>query len=114
MLPPIRPRPIIPIVMLISEWATSRWALRTKDARERFETRGNVLSKMQAQRATAARHEDLEIAARLRGLHHTKRIALPRHRQIDGIITRDLQKHAAVRPALVGLPRRVQEPWTEA
>ena len=69
---------------------------------------------MDAQRAPAALSQHVEIAARLRRLDDTKRVFLPRDRQILGIVAGDLQKHAAIRPALIGLTGRMQKARTKA
>src|SRR5260370_18318277 len=66
------------------------------------------------QGAPAAFGKDLEIAARLRLLDDAKGIGLAGHRQIVGIVTGDLQEDAGVRPALIGLSRRVLEARPEA
>ena len=54
-------------------------------------------------RDAVALREDLEIPSGLGRFDHTERVLLSRHGQIDGVVTGDLQKHAGVRPALVGL-----------
>src|ERR1044071_1853634 len=64
---------------------------------------------MEPQRPAATLSKNLEIATGLRGLYDSKRVLLPRHRNIHGIIARDLQENARVRPALIGLPRGGQE-----
>ena len=69
---------------------------------------------MRPQRAPAAFCEHLKVAARLRFLDNSEGIRVARHRQILGIVTGDLQKDAAVRSALIGLPRRVLEAWPKA
>src|SRR5437868_5493833 len=56
----------------------------------------------------------LKIAASLRGFNDAEGVLLTRRRQIDRIIARDLQKHAAVWAAFVTLSRRVKEARPEA
>ena len=68
---------------------------------------------MDAQSAAAAFREDRKIAAGLSRFYNTKRIFLSRNRQILCVVAGDLQKNAAVRPAFVGLPGRVQKARTE-
>src|SRR5207247_7970889 len=68
---------------------------------------------MHAQGAAATFGENGKIASGLRGLDDTESVFLPRHGQIAGAVTSDLQKNAAVRPAFVGLPGRVQKARTE-
>src|SRR5947208_989867 len=70
-------------------------------------------SSVPAQRAPAALGEHVEIAARLRRLDDAKARLLAWHRQILGIIRSDLQEHAAVGAAFVGLPGRMQEARAE-
>ena len=86
-------------------WGIERCKRRTKAALE-----------MHAKRTPAALGEHVEIAARLRRLDDAEACLLARHRQILGIVGRDLQEHAAVGSALVGLAGRVQEarPETDA
>src|SRR5579871_3719200 len=69
---------------------------------------------MHAQRAPATFRKHLEVTARLRRLHHTERVLLPGHRNVLGVVTRDLEEYAAVRAALVRLPGRVEEARSEA
>src|SRR5205814_4960911 len=68
---------------------------------------------MHAQRAAAALGQNLKIAARLGGLDHAEAGPLAGHGEILCVIGCDLKKYPAVRPALVGLPGRMQEPWSE-
>ena len=76
---------------------------------ERREARFYIFAEMDAQRAAAAFGENGEIAAGLRSFYDAERVFLVGHRQIDGVIARDLQKNAAVGAALVGLARGVKE-----
>ena len=71
-------------------------------------------AEMHAQHPPFALGQHLEIAARLRRLDDAEGVFLVRHLEIGGIVAGDLQEHAGVRAALVGLPRRMQEPRPEA
>ena len=68
---------------------------------------------MNAQRATAALEQDIEVAACLGILHHSETRAMARNGQIVAIVGRDLKKDAAVRPALVSLAGRMQKSRAE-
>src|SRR5690242_21897432 len=63
--------------------------------------------------APLAQHQHLEIAPRLRRLDNAETVFAARDRDIGRRIAGDLQKHAGVWPALVGLTGRVQETRTE-
>src|SRR5580658_3055495 len=80
---------------------------------ERLETFGEIALEMHAQRTPATLGEHAEIASRLRCLDHAKAGLLARHRQILRVVGGDLQEHAAVRTAFIGLTRRMQETRTE-
>ncbi len=69
---------------------------------------------MHPQHAASARRQHFEIAARLQPLDGAEAVALARHRQVLGVVARNHQKHAGVRPALVRLPGRMQIPRPEA
>ena len=69
---------------------------------------------MNAQGAPVALGENLEITARLRRFDDAEGVALAGHGQIDGIIAGELQKHAGVGAALIGLAGGVQESRTES
>src|SRR5262249_33692607 len=51
------------------------------------------------------------VTAGLRCLHDAKGILASWYWYVGGIVTRDLQKHPAVRATLIRLPGRVQEAW---
>ena len=68
---------------------------------------------MNAQRAAAAVGQHVEIATGLRCLDDPETGLLAGHREIPLVFGGDLQEDAAVGPALVGLPCRMQEAWTE-
>src|SRR6478752_4271836 len=109
MLPPIRPRPIMPScirkIPLIE---------RFRDGGiQRCKRRLEVTLEMDTQRAPAAFGQHVEIAARLRRLDDAKAGFLARHRQIPGVVGRDLQEYAAAGSALVGLAGRMQEARAE-
>ena len=69
---------------------------------------------MDTQRAPTALHQHLEIAARLRRLHHAEAVGMAGHVDIGRIVAGDLQEHAGIRPAFVGLPGRMLEAGSEA
>src|SRR6185437_14810896 len=71
---------------------------------------------MNAQRAPTALHQNLEIAARLRRLHHAEAVGMAGHVDIARIVAGDLQEDSRIGAALVRLPSRVLEarPETEA
>ena len=82
--------------------------------REGRQSRRDMRAEMHAQHAPIALGQHLEIAARLRRLDDTEGVFLVRHLEIGGVVAGDLQEHAGVRAALVGLPGRMQEPRSEA
>ena len=51
---------------------------------------------------------------RLRRLHHAEAVGMAGHVDIGGIVAGDLQEHAGIRAALVGLPGRMLEARPEA
>src|SRR5882724_2350699 len=108
MLPPIRPRPIMPSCILASLVQCFRYG-----GIKCCQRRGEVALEMNPQRPSSAFGEHVEIAACRRCLDDTKTRLLARHRQIPGVIGGDLQEHAAVRTALVGLAGRMQETRAE-
>src|ERR1700681_2294452 len=103
-LPPIRPKPIMPSciedssVQSIMDCGT-----------EHLQAGVEIALQMHAQRAPAALGQHVEIAAGLRRLDHAERGLLAGHREIFRIIGGDLQEHAAVGAALVGLAGGMQE-----
>src|ERR1700675_1629795 len=119
MLPPILPRPIIPICILLCSLLLANPFL---ELRKRllnrflkcFQTGRHVGAEMDSQRAAVAVRENLEITSRLRCLYHAERVLLTRHGEICGVVAGDLQEDAGVRTALVGLPRGMEEPRAEA
>src|SRR5712692_5781058 len=86
MLAPIRPSPTIPIC--IAQLLLAALPQRFFDSRAQSrEARGHVGAQVHAERAAAALRQNLEVAARLRGLHHPKRVRLPWHRQVSRVVT---------------------------
>src|SRR5271156_1625994 len=81
---------------------------------ECVETRVEVTGDVRPQGAPPAFGKDLEIAARLRRLDDPEGVPGARDREVVGVGAGDLQEHAAVRAALVGLPGGVQEARAEA
>ena len=84
------------------------------DLAQPCETRRDVGSQVHAEGAPAPLGEHLEVAAGLRRFDHPEGEALTRHRQIGGVFTRDLEEHAGIGSALIGLARRMQEARTIA
>src|SRR6516165_9493593 len=81
---------------------------------QRSETGIEITGDLRPQCAPAALGKNIVIATRLRRLDDAKRIGLSGHRQVRGIVARDLQKDAAVWSALVGLSGRMLETRPEA
>ena len=73
-----------------------------------------LLPRCTRKRPSPAIGQHLEISARLRCLHDSEGVFLSGHRQFDGIVAGDLQKHSGVRATFVGLSRRVQESRAES
>src|SRR5947209_6734434 len=98
MLPPIRPRPIMPscIVKSLSQSIEDRSV-------EHSQSRFQVALEMYPQRAAATFGQHVEIAARLRRLDDAETGFLAGHREILGVVGGDLQEYAAVGAALIGL-----------
>ena len=83
MLPPMRPRPIMPSCIAITPIISTRVAPPV----ERAEARIDVALEMHAERAPAALGQNAEIAARLRGLHDAE-LSAARESPILGIVAR--------------------------
>lgn len=64
---------------------------------------------MDAKRAATAFDQDVEVTAGLRRLDNAEAVGMARHFDVDWIVACNLQKHAGVRAALIGLPRRMLE-----
>src|SRR5260370_12337454 len=71
-------------------------------------------AEMHAQHTPAALGQHLEVAARLRRLDDGEGEFLPGDRKVVGILAGDLQEHAGVWTALVGLPGRMEEGRSKA
>src|SRR5579864_4375210 len=69
---------------------------------------------MHAQDTPIAFDQHREVAARLRRLDDTEGVFFARYLDIGRIVASDLQEHAGVRTALVGLSGGMQEPRSEA
>ncbi len=114
MLPPMRPKPIMPSCIWPSPVIVAHAsACRTASSRV-VNPAATCAPRWTRKHTPVALGQHLEVAARLRRLDDTERIFLIRHLQIGGIVAGDLQEHAGVRPALVGLARRMKEPRPEA
>ena len=72
-----------------------------------------VRAEMHPEHAPVAGHQDLQIAQRLRRLHHTERVGTSGNLQIGRVVGGDLQKHPRRRSSLEDLPRRVEKPRSE-
>src|SRR5271154_6884788 len=71
-------------------------------------------AEMHAQESAITSGQHFEIAARFRRLDDTEGVFLVRHLEVVGVVASDLQEHAGVRAALVGLPGRMKEPRPKA
>src|SRR5687767_11819053 len=108
MLPPMRPKPIMPSCIwpcpvIVSCERSSNGVLESR------QTGCDMHAKMDAQDTPAALGQYLEVAARLRRLDDTKSIFVTRNIHIGGIVAGYLKEHAGIRPALVGLARRMKK-----
>ena len=65
---------------------------------------------MHSECTAAAICEYLEVSSRLCSFYDSERVLLPGHWYVDCVVARDLKKDSTVRPTLVSLPGRVQEP----
>jgi hypothetical protein len=81
---------------------------------ERRQAGSDVRAEMDAQRTPVAFRQDVEIAARLRGLDDAEGIFLARHLEIGGVVASDLQEHPGVGAAFVGLAGRMEESRSKA
>src|ERR1700756_5363553 len=108
MLPPIRPKPIIPSCIFFV--LTQRFGDRSI---QHLQALFQIALQMHPQRAPAALGQDVEITAGLCRLDHAKACLLAGDSKILGIVGGDLQKHSGVGAALVGLTGRMQEARTE-
>ena len=80
---------------------------------QRAQRARQITSQVHPERTTVALRQNLEIAPSLCRLHHAERVRLPRHRNIQRVIARDLQEYARIRPTLVALARRVEKARAE-
>src|ERR1700720_4433327 len=104
MLPPIRPRPTMPsCIRLLPEIGCSSERLPDGFLEGR-QTSCNVGTEMDAQDTASALRQHPEVATRFRRLDDTEGVFLPGNLNIAGVVAGDLQKHAGIRPAFVGLP----------
>src|SRR5579871_142278 len=140
-LPPIRPSPIIPscIVLLclcsqrsfflIPSVARNPYPLihrgysdpspSVRDCRknsllETLQPRLYILWQMHSQRTPFAIGQYLKVSPSLSRLYGSECVLLSWHRQINSIVARDLQEHASVRTAFVGLSSGMQETRAKA
>src|SRR6266403_1928515 len=76
---------------------------------EHLQSRFEIALEMHAQGAPAALGQNVEIAAGLRRLDNAEARLLAGYREIVGIVRCDLQEHAAVGAAFIGLSGGMQE-----
>src|SRR5438067_3374647 len=69
---------------------------------------------MDAQRPSLPLRQHGEVSAGLRRSYHSEGVLLPWHRNVLRIVTRDLQKDAAVRSTFIGLAGGMEEARAEA
>src|SRR5665213_1443206 len=69
---------------------------------------------MDAQCAATPFHQHLKVAARLRRFHHAEAVGMAGHVDISRIVASDLQEHAGIGAALVGLAGRMLKAGSEA
>src|SRR5882724_1305692 len=113
MLPPMRPKPIIP--SCIGSSPVTRLCERScHGVLERGQAARDVLAEMDAQDAPAAFDQNPEIAVRLRRLDDTESEFLIRYLDVGGVVAGDLEEHAGIGASLVGLSGRMKEPRPEA
>src|ERR1700687_1191546 len=105
MLPPMRPKPTIPICMkVLSSGEGSRDRLL-----QPRQPGGDVCPEMHPDGAPPAFVQHLEIAPR-RGIDHgAETVFVSRYRDIDAMVGGDLKEDAGVRPALIGLAGGMQK-----
>jgi len=73
----------------------------------------DVRAEVSAQGPPVTVQQNLEIPSRLRRLDDAECVFLIRHGQVESVVARDLEEHARVRSALIGLAGRVQETRSE-
>ncbi len=71
-------------------------------------------AEMHAKHPPIALGQHLEIATCFRRLDDTEGVFLVRYLEIGGIVAGDLQEHAGIRAAFVGLSRRMKEPRSKS
>src|SRR5258705_656496 len=110
MLPPMRPKPTIPICMNVLSSGE-----RLHDGLlQPCQSGSDIASEMHPDGAAPAFVQHVEIAAR-RGVDHgAETVFASVHGDVGAMVGGDLTKHAGVRPALIGLAGRMQETWAEA
>src|SRR4051812_47422770 len=110
MLPPMRPKPTIPICMDVLSSAE-----RLHDGLlEPRQAGGDIAPQMHADGAPSALVEHFEIAS-CSGVDHAAECVIASwHGNVEAMLGGDLKEDAIVRSPLIGLPRRVKEARTEA
>src|SRR6266700_1656751 len=109
MLPPMRPKPTIPICMDVLSSA-ERLNDRLLQSRK---TSSHIRSEMHPDGAPPAFVQHVEIASRRRIDHGAEAVIAAGHRNVEPMVGSDLEEDSGVRPALIGLAGRMQEARTE-
>src|SRR5664280_2778205 len=112
-LAPILPSPITPICICFAPYKNALFERRIHCAGKLRQARIDILE-VNTQRAATALNQHLEVAAGLRGLHHAETVGMAGHVDVGWVIAGNLQEHAGIRAAFVGLPRRMLEARSEA
>src|SRR5712691_8049126 len=108
MLPPMRPRPTIPISMVIPSggWLLDR---RSNRRRQRLPSGRRFSANRHPQNREPARRQGLQVAQRLRLLEDREAERLAGNRHVFGVVLDDLQEEADLGAAFVQLSGRVEE-----
>src|SRR5579864_352183 len=105
MLPPMRPSPMTPICICFTPYKMKAPLLkRCINCPSQLGQPCIDIRQVDAERAPAAFHQHLEIAARLRRLHHAEAVGMAGHLDIGRIIASEVEEHPGIRAALVSLP----------
>src|SRR5260370_11584396 len=108
MLPPIRPRPTIPISMVNSS-AGGLSDCGFDCRRERLPAGRPLPAEGHAEHREPPRAERLQVAEGLRLLEDREAVGLPGDRHVASVVLDDLQEEPGLRAALVQLARGVEE-----
>src|SRR6266852_9074403 len=122
MLPPMRPRPTIPISIVTPLSLTLSPAGRGDSLSdcgldcgcERFPARRGLFTERDAQHREPPRRERFEVAQRLRLPEDREAVGLARDEHVARVVLNDLEEHAGLGTALVQLAGGVKEARTVA